>query len=263
MLLEQIRAFAHESGIPKSLWGEAVRRASWLKNRTATRARWQDPIRGVAPPAPRPHQSANMGPPCVGAQPRQIETGSACQCKGGRDGRGWPGFDVNVRAHCVFWSGLSSSSKVNIERDVYFRTSVQLEGEEEGLDIPSGSSKLPADPKTPPPKEPPQEQATHHATHASHTAPDSAKISQPMLHRFSRLRKPSCPVCELLSGGPYDGPYPPRGKRNTKWSKRSDPGARGSHGDVLAAQAALALTKGTTGLRLAGTTEVVIDHAEN
>ena len=45
--------------------------------------------------------------------------------------------------------------------------------------------------------------------------------------------------------------------------KRSDPGARGSHGDMLAAQAALALTKGTTGLRLAGMTEVVIDHAEN
>jgi hypothetical protein len=39
MLLEQIQAFAHKSGIPKSLWGEALRRALWLKNRTATRAR--------------------------------------------------------------------------------------------------------------------------------------------------------------------------------------------------------------------------------
>ena len=32
---------------------------------------------------------------------------------------------------------------------------------------------------------------------------------------------------------------------------------------MLAAQAALALTKGTTGLRPAGTTDVAIDHAEN
>ena len=48
---------------------------------------------------------------------------------------------------------LVGSSKVSIERDVYFRTSVQLEQEEEGLDIPSGHSKLPANPKTPPLKE--------------------------------------------------------------------------------------------------------------
>ena len=37
-LLERIRAFAHGSGLPKSLWGEAVRHAVWLKNRTGTRA---------------------------------------------------------------------------------------------------------------------------------------------------------------------------------------------------------------------------------
>ena len=37
-LLERIRAFAHGSGLPKSLWGEALRHAVWLKNRTGTRA---------------------------------------------------------------------------------------------------------------------------------------------------------------------------------------------------------------------------------
>ena len=37
-LLERVRAFAHGSGLPKSLWGEALRHAVWLKNRTATRA---------------------------------------------------------------------------------------------------------------------------------------------------------------------------------------------------------------------------------
>jgi transposase InsO family protein len=35
-LLEQIHAFMHTSGLPKSLWGEALRHATWLKNRMAT-----------------------------------------------------------------------------------------------------------------------------------------------------------------------------------------------------------------------------------
>ena len=37
-LLERIQAFVHTSGLPKMLWGEGLRHATWLKNRTATRA---------------------------------------------------------------------------------------------------------------------------------------------------------------------------------------------------------------------------------
>jgi transposase InsO family protein len=37
-LLERINALTHASGLPKSLWGEALRHAAWLKNWTATRA---------------------------------------------------------------------------------------------------------------------------------------------------------------------------------------------------------------------------------
>jgi hypothetical protein len=41
-LLDRIRAFTHESGVPETLWdeqrGEALRHAIWLKIRTATRA---------------------------------------------------------------------------------------------------------------------------------------------------------------------------------------------------------------------------------
>ena len=36
MLLERVRALTHASGLPKSLWGEAMRHATWLKNQTAT-----------------------------------------------------------------------------------------------------------------------------------------------------------------------------------------------------------------------------------
>ena len=68
---------------------------------------------------------------------------------------------------------------------------------------------------------------------------------------------------EAQMGQKPDSTGPGNSKRNTEWSEGSDPGARGSHGDMLAAQAALALTKGTTSLRPAGMTEVVIDHAKN
>jgi hypothetical protein len=36
-LLERVRAFAHGSDLPKSLCGQALRHAVWLKNRTGTR----------------------------------------------------------------------------------------------------------------------------------------------------------------------------------------------------------------------------------
>jgi hypothetical protein len=37
-LLEKVRAMLHDSGLPRSLWGEAARHAVWLKNRTPTKA---------------------------------------------------------------------------------------------------------------------------------------------------------------------------------------------------------------------------------
>jgi hypothetical protein len=37
-LVEKVRAMLHESGLLKTLWGEAVRHAVWLKNHTPTKA---------------------------------------------------------------------------------------------------------------------------------------------------------------------------------------------------------------------------------
>ena len=36
-LVEQVRAMIHASGMPKSLWGEAIMHTTWVKNRTSTR----------------------------------------------------------------------------------------------------------------------------------------------------------------------------------------------------------------------------------
>ena len=38
MLIEQVRAVLHASGLPKSLWGEAIIHMVWLKNRTSTQS---------------------------------------------------------------------------------------------------------------------------------------------------------------------------------------------------------------------------------
>ncbi|CDO78107.1 hypothetical protein BN946_scf184638.g3 [Trametes cinnabarina] len=38
MLMEKVRAMLIEAGLPRSLWGEAVLHATWLKNRTSTKA---------------------------------------------------------------------------------------------------------------------------------------------------------------------------------------------------------------------------------
>ncbi len=36
--LKKVRAMLHTSGLPKNLWGEALKHTVWLKNRTSTRA---------------------------------------------------------------------------------------------------------------------------------------------------------------------------------------------------------------------------------
>lgn len=37
-LLEKVRAMLHAAGPPKNLWGEALKHAVWLKNRTSSKA---------------------------------------------------------------------------------------------------------------------------------------------------------------------------------------------------------------------------------
>src|SRR6266581_6500927 len=129
-LLERIRAFAHGSGLPKSLWGKAVRHAVWLKNRTGTRA-----LDGKTP------FQALFGRPLDLSSPRVW--GSRVWVHGpdrskldvrAREAR-WLGVDVDAKAHRVFWPGTGT---VTVERNVYFATSAQFEGEETIIPISRG-----------------------------------------------------------------------------------------------------------------------------
>jgi hypothetical protein len=112
-LLKRIRAFMHMSSLPKTLWGEGLRHATWLKNRTATRA-----LDGKTP-----YKALFGAPPDLselklwGCPVWVHDTTSA---------------KLDVRAHQarwidrVYWPG---SRNVSVERNIYFGASAQLKGE--------------------------------------------------------------------------------------------------------------------------------------
>jgi Reverse transcriptase (RNA-dependent DNA polymerase) len=113
----------HTSGIPKSLWGEALRHATWLKNRTATRA-----LNGKTP-----FEALYGRPPDLSALRTwgtsvlvHNASGSKLDVRA-REAR-WLGLDVDAKAHRVYWPRTGT---VSVERNVYFSTSASLEGEEE------------------------------------------------------------------------------------------------------------------------------------
>ena len=189
-LLERIRAFTHESGLPKTLWGEALRHATWLKNRTATRA-----LDGKTPFEALYGRAPDLSVLRVWGCPVWVHSAGGSKLDVRARQARWLGFDADTRAHRIFWPG---TGKVAVERNVYFGSSAQLEGEDEDdLVIPNlvGDSEQPADqaaPKPPnesPPKTPPT------------SVQPSAEVEQPTtLRRSSRTRKPSRVVRDLQAG---------------------------------------------------------------
>ena len=101
-LLEQIRAFAHDIGLPKSLWGEALRLACWLKNCTATCALdGKMPFEALFGKPPDLMSLQIWGcivwvhsPGGSKLDPRVSEVR-------------WLGLDVDARAHHIYWLNLA------------------------------------------------------------------------------------------------------------------------------------------------------------
>jgi len=138
-LMERVRALNHSSGLPTSLWGEALRHATWLKNRSATRK-----LDGKTPFEALYGCPPDLSTLRIWGSPVWVHnaTGSkfdarACEAR-------WIGPDVDAKAHRIFWP---RPGNVTVERNVYFGTSAQLEGEEENL--PVASSEQPAAPPSP------------------------------------------------------------------------------------------------------------------
>nr|GAT54265.1 polyprotein [Mycena chlorophos] len=81
-LLEKVRAMLHGSGLPKNLWGEALKHAVWLKNRTSTKA-------------------------IDGKTPFEAFTGKKPDLDSKLEGRArtghWIGYDQESNGHCVYY----------------------------------------------------------------------------------------------------------------------------------------------------------------
>ena len=115
-LLEKVRAMLHKSGLPHILWGEAVRHAVWLKNRTPTKVLDGGmPLKAATGQKPDLSQARVWGS-CIWVC---VERGT----KLGRrvaEGR-WVGVDDNSPNGCrVYWLEKQS---ITVERNIYWDSS--------------------------------------------------------------------------------------------------------------------------------------------
>ena len=141
-LLERVRAILHYSSLPKSLWGEAIHFAVWLKNRTSTRALGHS----------TPYERLYGKKPNLGGVPEwgqrvwvHVATGSKLDWRAQE--AHWVGYDSeSTHAHRIFWPG---KNRISVERNVKFapttvRVAIPLlpEGEQQTA---TSSSSQPAD----------------------------------------------------------------------------------------------------------------------
>ena len=122
-IAERIRAILHASGLPKFLWGEAVRHVVWLFNRTMTKA-----VEGMTPFEAVFGQKPNLkGVREWGEKVYvQIEGGTKL---GGRVWEGhWLGMDEESKGTRIYWP---DSKSVTVERNIYFNNSSASRFEEE------------------------------------------------------------------------------------------------------------------------------------
>jgi transposase InsO family protein len=185
-LLERICAFAHTSGLPKTLWGEGLRHATWLKKRTATHALdGKMPFKVLFGVPPDLSGLRLWGCPIWvhNAAGSKLDA-QACQ------GR-WIGLDIDTRAHHIYWPG---NGNVTVERNIYFGSSAQLEGER--MQVPSENGKstatltTPTMPKPPAMPEPPATPQTPARAHMP--------SPPPALRHSQRIRKPLQRVRDII-----------------------------------------------------------------
>ena len=112
-LLERVRAILHHSALPKSLWGEAIHFAVWLKNRTSTRAIGHS----------TPYKHLYRSTPNLGGVPEwgqrvwvHVTSGSKLDWRA-QEGR-WVGYDSeSTHAHHIYWP---EKNRVSVKRNIKF-----------------------------------------------------------------------------------------------------------------------------------------------
>src|SRR5713226_5805151 len=193
-LLEQIRAFTHTSGLPKSLWGEALRHATWLKNQMATCS-----LDGKMPFEALYSRLPDLSAICTWGSPVLVHNANGSKLDVRACEACWLGFDVDTRAHQVFWPGLGN---VTVEQNVYFGTPAPLEGEGRTMQV-AGSKQADAPPSPSTSPAPKESDMFSHAetlipTHTNESELQAEPPAQP--HCSTCLQKPSHIMCNIQSG---------------------------------------------------------------
>ena len=178
-LLESIQVFTHSSQLPKSLWGKVLRHATWLKNWTATCVlNGKMPFKALYGQPPDLLALRTWGTTIwvhyVDSSKLDICTQTVC----------WLGPDVNVKAHHVFWP---STGNVTVKRNIYFRTSALLKGEQ---NIPIVGSEQVAAPSIPSSPSSPDQPNVPHSIAAS----TPVHTNQPEQHTVPPTQ-PRCSMC--------------------------------------------------------------------
>ena len=110
--LERTRAILHASGLPKYMWGEALRHVIWLKNRTSTVAvASKTPFEAVTGKKPNLAKLPEWG--CVA----WVHTKKNSKLDGRATEGRWVGFDEQSKGHRIFWPDKRS---VTVEHSVVF-----------------------------------------------------------------------------------------------------------------------------------------------
>jgi Reverse transcriptase (RNA-dependent DNA polymerase)/gag-polypeptide of LTR copia-type len=216
-VLEKVRAMLHASGLPKFLWGEAVKHANYLRNRTSTKA-----LDGKTPYEMKFGTKPNLaGLHEWGAKVWvHDKTGSKLEGRS-RIGR-WVGYEEASNAHRIYWP---DKRKVTVERsikfdenDILIPATVPLEGEFEPEDVQTPTVLTPVE-------SPPTATAPTPIVHEETApAPELLPLEDPLSENFERpkegrglrVRKESSYVQRLRSGegtikGTKNSPILPKG----------------------------------------------------
>jgi hypothetical protein len=197
-LMEKVRAMLHDSGLQRTLWGEAVKHAVWLKNRTPTKA-----LDGGTPLEATTGKKPNLSRTRPWGSKVWVCTENGDKLRGRVEEGQWVGIDEASENRCrVFWPG---GCRITVERNIYWNAtdiaSFPREGEEDlipnamittQIDSPPTQTSIATSSKTSPAPQAPRPQPPS----KNPTLPNS-----PVLDMVAkRIRKPSQRVLDILNG---------------------------------------------------------------
>lgn len=206
-LMEKVRAVIISSGLPRSLWGEALLHIVWLKNQSPTKA-----LKGRTP-----YEIVYDIPPNLKDVPIWGQDVWVHDKKSGKVGvraqKGrWVGYDLNSNGHRIYFKGVNNGfGRVAVERSVTFSETYSpsipmptvpdeplLEGEIFPLRKPSAPSA--ADLPVPSPSKPDSAEKSDSEDSENEPTAPLAQNPNPPETRATRIRKPSQYVKDLQQG---------------------------------------------------------------